>query len=220
MDDTIDELKEKFVIACRILEKEGLIEASYSMSCRFDRINMLINDRIGPLLVTHKNIIVVPIDSPGETMGKVHPIIYKARDDVAAIVHAHPPYAIALSTIDEEFIPVHHYGSIFHGKINIYNSQGMVKTKDRGQAITDLLGAGRAVLLRGHGTVVVGKNIEEAVLATIYLEEAAKLNLLAKEMGKPEYLSMELSEKIAGQIFKERSQKKAWNHYVAKYNLN
>jgi len=217
MDDSIDQLKEKFILACRILAEEGLIEASYSISCRIDQNNMLINDRIGPFLVTREHIIAVPIDAPGDTMGKVHPIIYKARKDVNAIVHAHPPYAIALSTIDEAFVPVHHYGSIFHGKISIYDSQGMVQTRERGQAISDLLSEGRAVLQRGHGTIVVGKDIEEAVLGTIFLEEAAKTNYLAKQMGSPQYLSMEQSDKIAGQIFKERSQKKAWNHYVAKH---
>jgi len=216
MGDNIDQLKAKLVTACRILANEGLIEAAYSLSCRFDRNRMLINDRVGPCLITREDIVSVPIDVPGDTIGKVHPAIYKAREDVNAIVHAHPPYAIALSTIEEEFVPVHHYGSIFHEKIMVYKNQGMVQTKDRGQAISDLLGAGRAILQRGHGTVVVGKDLTEALIGTIYLEEAAKINFLAKQMGTPEYLSMELSHKISGQIFKERSQKKAWDHYASK----
>ena len=216
MENDIEQLKDKFVTACRILANEGLIEASYSISCRFDQNQMMINDRVSPLLLTKENIILVPIDSPGDTIGKQHPVIYKAREDVHAIVHAHPPYAIALSTVEEEFIPVHHYGSIFHGKIKIFKSQGMVQTQDRARTIADLLGNGRAILQRGHGTVVVGKDIGEAVLGTIYLEEAAKINYLAKEMGRPEYLSMEQSDKISGQVFKERSLKKAWNHYAAK----
>jgi len=220
MDDTLNRLKDKFIKACRILANEKLIEAAYSLSCRFDRSRMLINDRIGPYLLAADDIVTVPIDAPGDTMGKVHPAIYQAREDVNAIVHAHPPYAIALSTIDEEFVPVHHYGAIFHGKMKIYDSQGMVQTPQRAKAIAEVLGGGRAVLQRGHGTVVVGKDIEEAVLATIYLEEAARMNLLAKEMGNPEYLSMELSARITGQIFKERSQKKAWNHYISKYKLD
>ena len=216
MENNIDQLKEKFVTACRILANEGLIEAAYSLSCRFNHDQMMINDRISPLLLTQEDIVTVPIDKSGDTIGKHHPAIYKARKDVNAIVHAHPPYAIALSTVEDEFIPVHHYGSIFHGKIKIFKSQGMVQTSDRAQTIADLLGDGRAILQRGHGTVVVGKNIEEAVLGTIYLEEAARINFLAKEMGKPECFSMDLSEKIAGQVFKERSLKKAWDHYTAK----
>ena len=216
MGKDIEQLKEKFVTACRILANEGLIEAAYSISCRFDQDQMMINDRISPLLLTQEDIISVPLDNPGDTIGKHHPAIYKAREDVQAVVHAHPPYAIALSTVEQEFVPVHHYGSIFHGKIRVFKSQGMVQTRGRARTIADLLGDGRAVLQRGHGTVVVGKDIEEAVLGTIYLEEAAKINYLAKDMGTPEYLSMELSNKITGQVFKERSLKKAWNHYAAK----
>jgi HCOMODA/2-hydroxy-3-carboxy-muconic semialdehyde decarboxylase len=216
MENDIEQLKDKFVTACRIIANEGLIEASYSISCRFDQDQMMINDRISPLLLTQENIISVPLDSPGDTIGKHHPVIYKARKDVHAIVHAHPPHAIALGTVEEEFIPVHHYGSIFHGKIKIFKSQGMVQTKDRARTIAELLGTGRAILQRGHGTVVVGKDIKEAVLGTIYLEEAARINYLAKEMGRPEYFTTEQSDKISGQVFKERSIEKAWHHYAAK----
>ena len=123
MENDIEKLKDKFVTACRILANEGLIEAAYSISCRFDQDQMMINDRISPLLLTQENIIFVPLGSPGETIGKHHPAIYKAREDVHAIVHAHPPFAIALSTDEDEFVPVHHYGSIFHGKIKVFKTQ-------------------------------------------------------------------------------------------------
>jgi len=216
MEQNLDQLKEKFVTACRILANEGLIEAAYSLSCRFNQDQMMINDRISPLLLNRENIVIVPIDAPGDTIGKHHPAIYKARTDVNAIVHAHPPYAIAIGTVKEEFVPVHHYGAIFHGTIKVFKSQGMVQTRDRAQTIADLLGSGRAILQRGHGTVVVGKDLKEAVLGTIYLEEAAKINFLAEELGEPHYFTTELSEKISVQVFKERSLNKAWEHYAAK----
>ena len=62
----------------------------------------------------------------------------------------------------------------------------------------------------------MGKDLKEAILGTIYLEEAAKINFLASELGEPAYFSPELSEKISGQVFKERSLNKAWDHYAAK----
>lgn len=215
METDIEQLKEKYITACRILLNEGLLEAAFSVSCRVGKDRIMINPVTSPGLITRENILINSIDDQPE-MGKVHPAIYKAREDVNAVVHAHPPYAIAFSTLEEAFVPVHHYGAIFHGKIKVYKSQGQVKTRERGREIAELLGEGRAILQRGHGTIVVGKSIEEAVLGTIYLEEAAKINFLAKKMGTPQYLSEELSEKIEGQVFKERSQKRSWDHYVSK----
>jgi ribulose-5-phosphate 4-epimerase/fuculose-1-phosphate aldolase len=72
---------------------------------------------------------------------------------------------------------------------------------------------------RGHGVITVGKDLKEAVLLVLFLEEAVKTNLLAKQMGKPKYLTPEQSKKITPQILKQRSQDKAWNHYVSKTKL-
>ena len=66
----------------------------------------------------------------------------------------------------------------------------------------------------------VGKSLEEAVLTTIYLEEAAKIHFMTKIMGKPYYFTKEEAEKTAGQVFKGRSVKKAWDHYVSKVKWN
>jgi len=215
MQNSIEQARRKYVTACRILANEGLADAAFSVSCRIGSDRLLINPVTSPTLVTPENILLISIDEQ-PVMGKVHPEIYKVRKDVNAIVHAHPPHAIAFSTLEEEFVPVHHYGSIFHEQISVYKSQGQVKTKERGNEIAQLVGNGRAILQRGHGTLVMGKNIEEAVLGTIYLEEACKINFLAHKMGAPHYLSKEQSRHIAGQVFKERSILKAWDHYVSK----
>lgn len=215
MEDKTNQLKDKFIIACRILMNEGLIEAQYNISCRLDKKRILINDNVGPAFITRKNILTASLEEEVK-VGNVHPAIYRVREDVNAIVHAHPIHAIALSTVAEEFKPVHNYGVPFQGKIKVYKSHGQVKTKERAQEIANLLGDGIAVLQMGHGTVVVGKSIEEAVLATIYLEEAAKVYFLTKVMGVPQYIPNELSEKITKQIFNERSTKKAWDHYASK----
>ncbi len=218
MSGNIDELKDKIITAARVLLHEGLIQAQYSLSCRLDENHMLINDNVGPALLTRDLILVTSFEEEVK-VGNVHPAIYKTRGDVNAVVHAHPLHAIVLSTVDDEFIPIHNYGVLFHGQIKVHAGHGQVKTREKAQEIADLLRDGRAILQRGHGTVVVGRNLEEAVLATIYLEEAAKVHFMAKTMGTPHYISREQSEKITGQVFKERSNKKAWDHYVSKLAL-
>ena len=215
--ERIDQMKDKFIQACRILMNEGLLEGQYNISIRLDKKHMLINDNVGPLLITRDNILTNTFEE--EVMvGTVHPAIYKARPDVNAVIHAHPLHAIVLSTTDDELVLVHNPGSLFHGKIKLYKSHGQVNNKDRAEDIAKLLGDGTVILQRGHGTIVVGKSLEEAVLTTIYLEEAAKVHFMTKIMGTPSYFTKEESEKVSRQVFKERSVKKAWDHYVSKMN--
>lgn len=210
-------IKDKFILACRILMNEGLIEGQYSISCRVEKKRMLINDNVSPLLINRKNILSNTFDEEVK-VGTVHPAIYKARPDVNAIVHAHPLHAIVLSTLDDAFIPLNNPGTLFHDKIKVYKSHGQVSTNERAEEIAKLLGDGMAILQRGHGTIVVGKSLEEAVLATIYLEEAARAQYMAKIIGQPHYFSKAASKETAKQVFKERSTIKAWDHYVAKVN--
>ncbi len=53
----------------------------------------------------------------------------------------------------------------------------------------------------------------------MFLEEACWTTLTARQMGTPTYLNLEHSEKITPQILKQRSQDKAWEHYVNKLRL-
>lgn len=213
--ENLDALREDFVTACRILAHEGVSEAAFNVSVRLAGDRMLAIPITSPNLVTKDNL---KIWSLKETVDdwKAHPAIYESRPDVNAIVHVHPPYAVAFSTLNEEFAPIHHYGAPFHGKLAMYRSPGQTGTVDRAKEIARQLGDNRVILQQGHGSTMVGKDLREAVLLTIYLEESLKILTIARQMGKPETLPLELSQKITGQILKPRSQVKAWEHYAAK----
>lgn len=208
-------LKEEFVTACRIMANEGVTEAAFNISRRISDHRMMVIPVTSPNMVTEDNVEIYSLD---ETVSewKAHPAIYEARPDVNAIVHVHPPYAVAFSTLNEEFVPIHHYGAPFHGKIAMYRSPGQTGTVDRAKDIARQLGDNRVILQQGHGSTTVGKDLREAVLLTIYLEESLKILTIARQMGKPQPLTLEQSQKIVPQILKPRSQAKAWAHYAAK----
>ncbi len=214
-----EELKEALVTACHILASEGVAEAAFNVSCRLPGGRIMAHPVLSPTRVTVDNI---EIHEPGVVLKdyKAHPAIYAARPDVGAIVHTHPPYAIAFGTLNEEFQPIHHYGTPFHGKIATYASPGQTKSEDRAGDIARALGPGCALLQQGHGTIVVGKDLKEAVLLTLYLEEAFKILAITRQMGgKPKEFSLQESEEISQQILKQRSQDKAWLHYADKLRI-
>lgn len=218
MDAPVEDLsglKEDFVTACRILANEGLSEAAFNISCRLPGDRMMVIPITSPNLVTADNVEIYGLDEAVADW-KAHPAIYEARPDIGAIVHVHPPYAIAFSTVNQPFVPIHHYGAPFHGKLTMYRSPGQTGTVDRAKEIAAQLGQNRVILQQGHGSTMVGKDLREAVLLTIYLEESLKILTIAKQMGTPEPLTLEQSEKITPQILKPRSQGKAWAHYAGK----
>jgi len=214
-----EELREALVTACYILVNEGLTEAAFNVSCRLPGGRILAHPILSPTRVTVENI---EIHQPGAVLKdyRAHPAIYAARPDVGAIVHTHPPYTIAFGTLNEEFTPIHHYGAPFHGKIATYSSPGQTKSQDRAGDIARKLGTGCALLQQGHGTIVVGKDLKEALLLTLYLEESFKILAITRQMGgKPQPLSLQESEEISQQILKQRSQDKAWLHYADKLRI-
>ena len=213
------ELREALVIACHVLVNEGLTEAAFNVSCRLPGGRILAHPILSPTRVTVDNI---EIHEPGTVLKdyRAHPAIYAARPDVGAIVHTHPPYTIAFGTLGEEFKPIHHYGTPFHGKIATYDSPGQTKSMDRAGDIARKLGTGCALLQQGHGTIVVGKDLKEALLLTLYLEESFKILAITRQMGgKPKEFSLQESEMISQQILKQRSQDKAWMHYADKLRI-
>jgi len=214
--EDLTSLKEQFVLACRILLNEGVSEAAFNISVRLPGDRWMTMPVTSPTLVTVDNLKIAPI-SEGSTHWAAHPAIYKVRPDVNAIVHVHPPYAIAFGVLGEEFRPIHHYGTPFLGRIALDDSPGQTESAERAALLADKLGNARLLLQRGHGTIAAGKDLKEAVLFTLYFEESCKIYAISRQMGATQkVLTQAQCEKISGQILKQRSQDKGWDHYVNK----
>jgi ribulose-5-phosphate 4-epimerase/fuculose-1-phosphate aldolase len=214
--EDLTQLKRDFVLACRVLLNEGVSEAAFNVSVRLSGGRWMTMPVTSPTLVTVDNL-KIGLIAEGATHWAAHPAIYKVRPDVNAIVHAHPPYAIAFGVLGEDFRPIHHYGTPFLGKVALDDSPGQTESAERAALLAQKLGQARILLQRAHGTIAVGKDLKEALLFTLYFEEACKIYAIARQMGTPaKYLTPEQCEKISGQILKQRSQDKGWDHYVDK----
>jgi L-ribulose-5-phosphate 4-epimerase len=208
-------LAKTFVLTCRILLNEGVSEAAFNVSSRLSPGYLLTMPVTSPSLVKEDGLLVHEI-SAYDGPWKAHNAIYEARPDVGAIVHVHPPYSVAFGTLMQEFAPIHHYGAPFFGNLPNYDRPGQTGNKEEARRIAQCLGDARAMLQQGHGTIAVGQDLREALLLTLYLEEACRLYSIACQMGKPRPLTREQSETITRQILKPRSQAKAWDHYCDK----
>ena len=105
----------------------------------------------------------------------VHRAIYK-NTSALAIVHVHPPHAIALSMIEQdEIIPIDNEGSYVFHKIPIIQTELTTGSKEVAKLASARLRDYRLIMLRGHGCFSIGAVLEEAFQWCSSLEEACRV---------------------------------------------
>jgi len=115
----------------------------------------------------------------------VHRAIYKATQ-AQAIVHAHPPHAIALSLTHRAIEPTSGEDVSLTGKIPVVGWRTAVKPGGLADVIAEALAENRIIMVHGHGSFAVGQLLDEAYNLTTTLEQACQvLCLLNSFQPKP-----------------------------------
>ena len=209
-------LKRDFVTALRIISHEGLSDAFAHLSARIDGgKRMLFMPRKSPALVKANELFVVDFEKlvPQST---VHQAVYKLRHDVGSVIHFHSPAVILLSVVGQTVQSMHNYSSIFYEGVPVFAGTGQVESPERAGEIARLLGQSKAIILRGHGAVVVGRSVREVCILALYLEESARLQVEAMKLGEPRFVPSQEAERIAKRTFKPASTERAWAHFASK----
>ncbi len=205
----IEELKKKVALGNRVLFHQGLADYHGHLSARIPGTRkFLIKPVLAPLgAIASKDIIMVDIDEykavceqnwakaggkrqvtklkapPRETM--IHAAIYEARPDVNSVAHTHQPLATAFSVAGVPLLPIYNQAAPFAPETPIFPSPRLIYTVQDGVDICRTLGDRTAMLLQGHGIVVVGDSLEYAAVHAIYLERTAHMQWVASSVGKP-----------------------------------
>ena len=111
----------------------------------------------------------------------VHRCIYK-KTPALAIVHAHPPYAVALSFVEQEIVPFDVEGQTVLGKVPILGRKVAEKAVDLAEEIAEALIQHKVVLVQSHGSFAVSQLLEEAYYYTSVLEQSCRLLYLLKAL--------------------------------------
>lgn len=196
-----ESLIDDVVTANHILAAQEIVDAFGHVSVRIapGAGRYLISRSVAPAQVTAADIMELDLDSKPAAAEKrtsyrerfIHGEIYRVRPDVMSIVHCHAAALIPFGITRIPLRPVYH-NSFFIGEgvpvFEIRETGGdtdmLIETPERGKALAKALGNKPAILMRGHGAVIVGKSIIEAVARSIYLEVNARVQAQAMAMGQ------------------------------------
>jgi ribulose-5-phosphate 4-epimerase/fuculose-1-phosphate aldolase len=144
----------------------------------------------------------------------IHTALHRARTDALAVAHLHTPYATLFAIAKRRFQPVTLQGTIFSDGVPLYPEAQLITTPERGDQLLNTIGDKRAALLRGHGIVVAGRNLQEVLYTSLVLEDDAKKSWQAAALGDVGTISQEESRQFGGEIALERRAQRAWNYFA------
>jgi len=202
------EIVEELVAANHILFDQGVVDAFGHISVRHDKRpdRFLLARNMAPSRVTAEDIVEFTLD--GEAVNAngrkvylerfIHAEIFRRRPDVMAVIHSHSHSIVPLSVVKGTRLK-----AMFHMAGFVGQGAPVFEIREAGGDATDLLISnnhlGRAlaehfdghdiVLMRGHGSTVVGYSIKQAVYRAVYAELNARYQLQAMQVGEVTYLT-------------------------------
>ena len=227
----LDALARELVTANHILAREGVTDALGHISVRHpDRPDrFFLSCSRSPELVKLDDIMEYdldcnPIDQRGRTMyfeRPIHGAIYQARPDVVSVVHNHAYEVIPFGLTRRPLRPCVHPAAGIGAHVPVWDSRTsfgdtnlLITDMEKGKDLARGMGESNSVLMRGHGCVVVGGSIKQAVLNAVYFKINASLVLQCLQIGDDiTYLSdgeIELTRKI---VYADNSVTRMWDYW-------
>lgn len=200
------ELKQ-LVAANRILAQEQVVDAFGHISLRHPEHphHYILSRSRAPELVELDDLMEFeldgePIDEQGRTpYGErfIHGAVMEARPEINAVVHNHAYDVLPFGLTNTSIKPLIHTASVIGEHIPTWDIRDkfgdatdmLVRNMEQGRDLTLALDGNTCILMRGHGAVIVGKTIKEAVVTSIYLMINARIQTVSMAMGNPVYLS-------------------------------
>jgi L-fuculose-phosphate aldolase len=198
--DQFNYLKEAIVNLCKkLLEEKHVIGSAGNVSVRVnsndEQFVLITPSNIGYDKMDLEDILIINMEGKvikgkrnPSVEKKMHLSIYKEREDVNAIIHAHSIYSTVLSALNlsipaifEEFVP-YIGGEVQCAK---YEETG---TEELAKGVLGALEERNAVLLANHGNLCCGSHLDGAYTVLKYLERGAKIYYLARLIKDPNLL--------------------------------
>jgi L-fuculose-phosphate aldolase len=189
--ERIDELKEDLARTIRRLYERGLVSG--------------VGGNASVLLRSRKQLLITPagyfkggvargdlvrVSLQGKVIGggspsselATHLAAYRARGDVGAVVHGHPPTAVGLITAGLRLPVMTPEHAVMVRRLEVVGFA--VPGAEGAKAVAKSLGRADVVGIKNHGFFSLGKDLHEAASRLEVLEESAKVYLAGRQVGE------------------------------------
>jgi len=202
-----DALREEFVRIGRLLHSRGYVTATDgNISARLgdDRFLVTPSGQSKGFLQPDEMVVIDwdarPIGGLGGQRPSseilLHLEAYRQRPDVRAVVHAHPPTAIALSIAGVSLARCQLPEVIVTLGLIATTDYATPSSQEGATVIADLIRRHDALILKRHGSVTVGATPWEAYLRLEKVENAADILFKLQLLGREEPLPCEALAKL------------------------
>ena len=221
--DQVLTLKQQLADCVRMLEHAEYMNHSGHCSVRRDESSFYVNSG-GSVRSTLTVEDVVAVDLDGQPIEAdsawpplefpIHAEIYRARPDVDAVIHTHPQWSTYLTVAQIRPEVVYAQASVL-GDMPVLDTPESINTREMGERMVAELGGNPVVLLKAHGGVSAGRDLLECFAFAAYLEENARRQYMALQIGRPYVFS---DAEVAGyrsRLHKPALFQKAWDFYFS-----
>ena len=132
----------------------------------------------------------------------IHSAVHAARPDAHCVLHSHTRAGMAVSMLKCGLLPLSQHAMLFHNNVAYHDSEGIALDVDERQRIAADLGDKAVIILRNHGTLVVGRTVPQAFSMMWHLEKAMQAQIDAMATGQElTYPSKQAAEATAQRGF-------------------
>ena len=123
-----------------------------------------------------------------------------AAPDALCVLHTHTVAGVAVSSLACGLQPCNQWALQFHDRVVYHDFEGIALDHDeRERLVADLGPSARAMILRNHGLLTLGRSVAEAFILMHNTERACRVQLAVQSSGEAVYAVPEAIAKTARQ---------------------
>ncbi|SHM81742.1 class II aldolase/adducin family protein [Bradyrhizobium lablabi] len=208
MPATNDKDKRQSIIdACRSMNALGINQGtSGNISLRHDNGLLITPTSVPYETMQPEQIVFMSLDGSHDpsqrpsSEWRFHLDILRARPEVNAVVHAHPPYSTSLAIMNLEIPPIHYMIACAGGDSIRVAPYATFGTQELSEHAVQALEGRLACLLEHHGMIAVGPSLSKAMWLAVEVEALARQYHGCLQIGTPRLLPKEEIENVLGRI--------------------
>jgi ribulose-5-phosphate 4-epimerase/fuculose-1-phosphate aldolase len=114
----------------------------------------------------------------------IHSAVHMSRDDAHCVMHTHTTAGMAVAAQEQGLLPLNQMSMEFYGRLAYHDYEGVAVDLDERERLVRDLGDRKAMILKHHGLLTVGRTVGEAFYYMYYLEQACRIQVTATQGGQ------------------------------------